>query len=156
MRKIRMALGMIAGAFFIYCSQSAMNGGGSQVDGGAFVKDSSGQTSGACCSVPAIKKIVDDQVQFVEEGGLCTSPEWQIGGNQRVVLQLGQSVNVSDIQQKHGVAGFAYDIFVPSGVTTRSWELDPANGTTLHVVTRRSQSTDPCPNVPVTLVGVGP
>ncbi|WP_394850124.1 hypothetical protein LZC95_22035 [Pendulispora brunnea] len=153
MPRIATVAGMIVGAFCIYCGQSAVNEYGGGHDGGAndgsFVKEAAAQS--ACCAPPARTVIFDQEIQLTKlaDNASCVTPEWDIGPYQRVVAQSDSFYSVH-VEQKHGVAGYAFDIY---SSTEKSIQLDPMNGTTLRY--RTTQSSGPCPKMKITVVGAG-
>ena len=64
MSKMAMALSVVAGSFFVYCGQSAMQGSGGSGPVGSANGQSSGGGGGACCTPPAEKFTVLAQGDF--------------------------------------------------------------------------------------------
>jgi hypothetical protein len=107
-RKLSIALCIIAGSFFLYCGQSAMNvmNGG---DGG--VGDANAQQSGCCTpTAPTFTKIA--------EGDLTAnmpSPDISVGAYREVVVYLSACFGSGGVRQS--TAKFRPDANTPYGYT---------------------------------------
>ena len=85
---------MLAGSFFLYCGETAVNRatGGDHATDASFVKDAKAQTScGAGCGAPTFTKLWEGDLSFTS----ASTPNVQVGNYREVLLYAIQETDTA-------------------------------------------------------------